>query len=439
MAITDKNKSTIERLKELKSLYEAGILTEEEMKTEKEEILETNKNNTQQSSGSDIKSKDTNVSKMTILQDETTQHTDVSSSFFSSKKSIGIIALLVVIIIIALFVCIKSCRGQHTNDYISATDTTRTDTPTDTVFADSLFIKEVNESDNFDFDEIKENSENFEAYIQWPKSMTGIKDITKLQQCIIKKVFGMEKADIKYCVEQYFNECKKDDAKKAGIKVIFHKRLNIWYRFDITKYAIYNSDSGPDALLGVEHYLFYDEDLGRELRFNDFIKNTSAMLNLINNYFYVYEVDDLQYCDFIISSLGITITIPYREFEYRLLFSYDEINEILSNTFKKKLNNNIHTNYGWVKCTLFGVMSNYQGDNDIRLDFEKKGNEFRNCVYTNLEINGKIKMRGNIIDDNFVFTGKDGKHEFQIIVDKHTLEGDATDGPKKLSISLRAE
>lgn len=94
MAITDKNKSTIERLKELKSLYEAGILTEEEMKTEKEEILETNKNNTQQSSGSDIKSKDTNVSKMTILQDETTQHTDVSSSFFSSKKSIGIIALL---------------------------------------------------------------------------------------------------------------------------------------------------------------------------------------------------------------------------------------------------------------------------------------------------------------------------------------------------------
>lgn len=347
--------------------------------------------------------------------------------------------MLVVIIIIALFVCIKSCRGQHTNDYISATDTTRTDTPTDTVFADSLFIKEVNESDNFDFDEIKENSENFEAYIQWPKSMTGIKDITKLQQCIIKKVFGMEKADIKYYVEQYFNECKKDDAKKAGIKVIFHKRLNNWYRFDITKYAIYNSDSGPDALLGVEHYLFYDEDLGRELRFNDFIKNTSAMLNLINNYFYVYEVDDLQYCDFIISSLGITITIPYREFEYRLLFSYDEINEILSNTFKKKLNNNIHTNYGWVKCTLFGVMSNYQGDNDIRLDFEKKGNEFRNCVYTNLEINGKIKMRGNIIDDNFVFTGKDGKHEFQIIVDKHTLEGDATDGPKKLSISLRAE
>ena len=46
MAITDKNKSTIERLKELKSLYEAGILTKEEMEVEKAEILGTNKNDT---------------------------------------------------------------------------------------------------------------------------------------------------------------------------------------------------------------------------------------------------------------------------------------------------------------------------------------------------------------------------------------------------------
>ena len=35
MAITDKNKSTIERLKELSVLYEAGALTQEEMDAEK--------------------------------------------------------------------------------------------------------------------------------------------------------------------------------------------------------------------------------------------------------------------------------------------------------------------------------------------------------------------------------------------------------------------
>ena len=41
MAITDNNKLTIDRLKDLKNLYEAGILTQEEMEPEKAEILGT--------------------------------------------------------------------------------------------------------------------------------------------------------------------------------------------------------------------------------------------------------------------------------------------------------------------------------------------------------------------------------------------------------------
>ena len=41
MAITDNNKPTIDRLKDLKNLYEAGILTQEEMEREKAEILGT--------------------------------------------------------------------------------------------------------------------------------------------------------------------------------------------------------------------------------------------------------------------------------------------------------------------------------------------------------------------------------------------------------------
>lgn len=39
MAITDRNKSTFERLQELKQLYESGILTKEEMEAEKADIL----------------------------------------------------------------------------------------------------------------------------------------------------------------------------------------------------------------------------------------------------------------------------------------------------------------------------------------------------------------------------------------------------------------
>ena len=41
MAMTDKNKSTIERLSELKQLYDAGLLTETEMEAVKAEILGT--------------------------------------------------------------------------------------------------------------------------------------------------------------------------------------------------------------------------------------------------------------------------------------------------------------------------------------------------------------------------------------------------------------
>ena len=45
MSITDKNKPTIERLKDLQQLYEAGILNKEEMEAEKDEILGKNKPN----------------------------------------------------------------------------------------------------------------------------------------------------------------------------------------------------------------------------------------------------------------------------------------------------------------------------------------------------------------------------------------------------------
>lgn len=43
MAITDKSKSAIERLKDLQSLYESGILSKEEMEAEKAEILGSDK------------------------------------------------------------------------------------------------------------------------------------------------------------------------------------------------------------------------------------------------------------------------------------------------------------------------------------------------------------------------------------------------------------
>lgn len=139
MAITDKNKSTIERLKELRSLYEAGILTEEEMEAEKAEILDMNKNDTQQPSIVEVNPKREDTDKgTTVLNDKTTKHPNALSKFFHSKTSIVVIGLLGVITIITLFVCIKSCGEQQSRSM-------------DTHIADSIaFVSDVVDSCAFD-------------------------------------------------------------------------------------------------------------------------------------------------------------------------------------------------------------------------------------------------------------------------------------------------
>lgn len=92
MAITDKNKSTIERLKELKSLYESGILTKEEMEAEKEEILGMNKNDTQQPSTVEIKPQNKNEDEeTTVIYEKTTKHPNASNRFLHSRTSIVVI------------------------------------------------------------------------------------------------------------------------------------------------------------------------------------------------------------------------------------------------------------------------------------------------------------------------------------------------------------
>ena len=84
MSITDKNKSTLERLKELSVLYEAGALTEEEMEAEKAEILD----------GKNVDSKDKkqanvpneNFSECNLVDDEFTQTTNIVKSASNDKN-----------------------------------------------------------------------------------------------------------------------------------------------------------------------------------------------------------------------------------------------------------------------------------------------------------------------------------------------------------------
>lgn len=90
----------------------------------------------------------------------------------------------------------------------------------------------------------------------------------------------------------------------------------------------------------------------------------------------------------------------------------------------------------WEYITLCGTMTDMNGTYPIELSFEKDGDALINCIYTNVDLGGKIKMGGEIVGSEFVFTGKDGMYKFQIRIDRDTFDGTATDGPKELSVSL---
>ena len=81
-------------------------------------------------------------------------------------------------------------------------------------------------------------------------------------------------------------------------------------------------------------------------------------------------------------------------------------------------------------------MTDMNGAYPIELTFEKEGDSLTNCIYTNVDLGGKIKMEGETAGSELVFTGKDGMYKFQIRIDRDTFDGTATDGPKELSVSL---
>ena len=86
--------------------------------------------------------------------------------------------------------------------------------------------------------------------------------------------------------------------------------------------------------------------------------------------------------------------------------------------------------------TLYGSMTDANGTYPIELAFEKRGDLLMNCIYTNVDLGGKIRMDGEVAGNDLVFTGRDGNNAFRIVVGRHTLEGYAQDGSKRLQVSL---
>ena len=90
----------------------------------------------------------------------------------------------------------------------------------------------------------------------------------------------------------------------------------------------------------------------------------------------------------------------------------------------------------WEYITLRGTMTDMNGTYPIELSFEKDGDVLMNCIYTNVDLGGKIRMEGEVVGSDYIFTGKDGRYKFQIQIDRYTFDGIATDGPKELIVSL---
>lgn len=377
---------------------------------------------------------------------------EAPKSLFHSQAFVITVIVAAVVVIAIVIGSVKGCRGNSTS-YAMPEDSTATDTFTVDTLADGPAT---------DFERIKKKRGHFSVDIQWPVAMEGVDYISSLQQSITEAAFGRSSTDIEDCIERYFDDMESTADEYGGpspcegrTTVKFLQRLDNLYIFN-THYYFYGGCGTSSCIISADTYVHYDKVLGRSLKLSDIIDSKRAMLGLINDHIRSYssvEVDTVESSSkyyelakkvperFIISPMGVSFTFSKYEVtpgaygEPNILFSYDELDDVLTDGFKESIGRSFPRNI-WVSCKLTGSMINHEGNNPISLKFERRGDKIRNCVYTNELIGGKIKMRAEYSGDYILFSGKDGKYDFDIIIDRHTLEGKATDGPKVLDIYL---
>lgn len=126
MTITDKNKSTFERLQELKRLYNAGILTKEEMEAEKTDILNQEKPKNEE------KEQPVKSPKVVFVGTDSTNNKAKASLQPGGKthnKRLFIISAVALVAVIAAIISLSTCHGDSTAEAI-AMDSVYTDMPT---------------------------------------------------------------------------------------------------------------------------------------------------------------------------------------------------------------------------------------------------------------------------------------------------------------------
>lgn len=124
MAITDKNKSTFERLQELKQLYESGILTKEEMEAEKTDILGQEKPHEEKPEQPSAKPEQPSEGPKAVFKGADKAETADETAL---NKKILIGAGIVLVVIMAFFASLSTCNGGS-KDYEAVNDTVSNDT-----------------------------------------------------------------------------------------------------------------------------------------------------------------------------------------------------------------------------------------------------------------------------------------------------------------------
>lgn len=202
-----------------------------------------------------------------------------------------------------------------------------------------------NTTDQFEY--INEKRGNYEVDIEWPVALVGMTNVSAIQSTIVQKAFGYNSNDINSCVERYFKEGEKkvsiDEFETAGkVTVKFQQKLNNLYVFKVQIYADLGGGTGLSIIYKNE-YIYFDKDINRSLGINDLFNDYSQTLSLVNEHIsldeYACKAKELSE-NFIISSSGITFIFPKYSIGYgyqgevEIALTYEELNNVLSDTFK---------------------------------------------------------------------------------------------------------
>lgn len=200
------------------------------------------------------------------------------------------------------------------------------------------------------FEYINEKRGNYEVDIEFPVSLAGMKDVSGIQLAIAQKAFDCNSNDINSCVEKYFKEGAESvslgEGETAGkVTVKFQQRLNNLYVFKINTYADLGGGTGLSVIYRDE-YIYFDKDMDRSLVINDLFNDYSQTLSLVNEHIsldeYASKAKELPE-NFIISSSGITFIFPKYSIGYgaqgevEIALTYEELNNVLSDTFKNAI------------------------------------------------------------------------------------------------------